>query len=85
METKSEDICVIPGYRLTENKVYYETGIVETYFNIRDEQGRIHGRNFDEIEWPLNLLLCINNNMESRFQLDKTTYKVELQMESTVK
>jgi hypothetical protein len=82
LEIKSEDICIIPGYRLTEYKVFNGEDIVETYFNIRDEQGHVHGRNFDEIEWPLNLLLCVDSKMTTFFRLDKTTQKIALYVNS---
>jgi len=78
MEVKSEDICIIPGYRLTEYNVFDGEDIVKTYFNIRDDQGQVHGRNFDEIKWPLNLLLSIETEMTTNFQLDKTTHNIEL-------
>ena len=61
MEVKSEDICIVLGYRLTEYKIYDGEGIVTAFFNIRDDQGEVHGRNFDDIEEPLNLLLNIEN------------------------
>ncbi len=83
MEIKSEDICIIPGYRLTEYKIFVGEEIVKTYFNIRDDQGKIHGRNFEDIEWPLNLLLSIDSKMKTSFKLDKTTHKIKLRVNSS--
>ncbi len=57
MEVKSEDICIILGSRLTEYKIYDGEGIVYTYFNIRDEQGTVHGRNYGDIETPLDIII----------------------------
>lgn len=85
MEIKSKDICIIPGYRLTEYQVFDGKNIVKTYFNIRDDQGRVHGGNFEDIEWPLNLLLSIDSKMTTQFKLDKTTHKVTLQVNSSEK
>ncbi len=85
METKSEDLCVIPGYRLTEYNVFDGEDIVKTYFNIRDDQGQVHGRNFDEIEWPLNLLLSIDCNMATKFKFDQTTQNIALNITSSDK
>ena len=85
MEIKSKDICKIPGYRLTEYQVFDGEDIVKTYFNIRDDQGRVHGGNFEDIDWPLNLLLSIDSKMTTRFKLDKMTNKVALQVNTSEK
>jgi len=63
MEVKSQDICIILGYRLTEYKIHDGEDIVTTYFNIRDDRDVVHGPDYDDIAEPLNLLLSIENTV----------------------
>ncbi len=50
-------VCKVHGFRLTEYKVLNGDDIVDTYFSIRDEQGTVHGRNYNDIEEPLKIML----------------------------
>ena len=45
------------GFRLTEYKVFSGNDIVDTYYNIRDEQGTALGRDYCDIETPLDIIL----------------------------
>ena len=65
MEVRTEDVCIILGFRVTENRIYKEDIYLATYFNIRDEQGEVHGRNFDTVEVPLDLLLRIEDSISN--------------------
>jgi len=75
MEVKSETICIILGYRLTEHQVIDGEDIVNTYFNIRDDLGKVYGRNFDDVEELLTLLFDIESNVKHHIQFDKTTHE----------
>lgn len=57
MDVKATDLCIVHGYRLTEYQVFNGSDYVYTYFNIRDEQGVVHGSNYDDVEEPLEILL----------------------------
>jgi len=56
MATRVEDICVVKGFRLTEYQVSIGKDIVETYFNIRDNQGAAYGYDYDDIKKPLSII-----------------------------
>ena len=57
MEVIERDLCAANGYRLTEFQIIEGSEIIDTFFCIRDKQGVRHGRNYDEVEEPLGILL----------------------------
>ena len=57
MDVVEEDLCIVKGFRLTEYQVFDGDDIVDTYYNIRDEQGTAHGRDYGNIETPLDIIL----------------------------
>jgi len=59
MDIKATDVCKVHGFRLTGYKVFNGDDIVNTYFNIRDEQGTVHGRKYDDVETPLKIMLSM--------------------------
>ena len=78
MELKSNDICIILGHFITEYQVLDGKDIVNTYFNIRDDQGQVHGRDFNNIEEPLKLLLSLEDQLVQQIHLDETTHNKHL-------
>ncbi len=68
MDIITEVICVIPGFKLTECKTMVNNKVVKTHFNITDEAGKIKAQNFDDIESPLHLLICIDLKMQELIQ-----------------
>jgi len=59
MDVVEVDLCIVNGFRLTEYKVYEGGDIVDTYYNIRDEQGTAHGRDYGNIETPLDIIISM--------------------------
>jgi len=57
MDVKATDVCIVHGYRLTKYQIFDGNEIMDTYFNIRDDQGVVHGSNYDDVEEPLEILL----------------------------
>ncbi len=78
MELKSKDICIILGYFITEYQVFDGKDIVESYFNIRDDLGKVYGRNFNDIQEPLNLLLSIEDQLVQQIHLNETSHNIKL-------
>ena len=78
MELKSKDICIILGYFITEYQVFDGKDIVNTYFNIRDNLGKVYGRDFNNIEEPLKLLLSLEDQLVQQIHLDETTHNIKL-------
>ena len=64
MDVKATDLCIVMGFRLTEYQIFDGSEIVDTYFNIRDEQGVVHGSNYDDVEEPLKILLNMRTTEE---------------------
>ena len=60
MVTKTEDVCVVRGFSLTENKILHNMKLLKTYFNIRDNKGAAFGPDYDDIEKPLAVILNID-------------------------
>ena len=56
MRTKTEDICVVQDFRLTEHQVSNGHDIVDTYFSIRDNNGFVFGQSYDDITKPLSII-----------------------------
>ncbi len=59
MDTKTEDVCVVRGFRLTEYQFYDEMKVLKTYFNIRDIKGYVYGPDYDNLAKPLNIMLSL--------------------------
>ena len=59
MDVRTEDICIVKGFRLTEYQVYSGDNIAYTYFNIRNDKGAILGRNYDDIKIPLDIMISM--------------------------
>ena len=57
MAVIAKDVCVANGFRLTEFQIISGKEIIDTFFCIRDKKGDRHGRNYDEVEEPLEILL----------------------------
>ena len=57
MDVKARDVCVVNEYRLTEYQITNGKEIIDTFFCIRNKQGVRQGRNYDEVEEPLKILL----------------------------
>jgi len=38
MDIREEDVCVVPGYRLTEYQVFNGGDVLYGYFNFRNDQ-----------------------------------------------
>ncbi|MCH8262619.1 MAG: hypothetical protein IIA77_06175 [Proteobacteria bacterium] len=57
MDVIEMDLCIVNRFRLTKYKVFNGDDIVDTYFSIRDEQGTVLGRNYDDVEEPLKMML----------------------------
>ena len=74
MEVIKEVICVIPGFNLTECKTMVNKEVVKTHFSIIDESGNIEGQNFDNIESPLQLLICIDMKMQELIKQAKENF-----------
>ena len=56
MAVIAKDVCTAYGYRLTEYQIINGGEIKDTFFCIRDEKGVRHGRNYGEVEEPLEIL-----------------------------
>jgi hypothetical protein len=56
MSTKTEDICVVQDFRLTEHQVSDGNDSVDTYFSIRDNNGFVFGHLYDDITKPLGII-----------------------------
>ena len=65
MEVKAIDLCTVQGFRLTEYQIFDGNTVVSTSFNIRDDQGMVHGNNYVDVDEPLEMLLSINTNGEN--------------------
>lgn len=65
MDTKVEDVCVIREFRLTRYQVCNGIKLVNTYFNIRDNDGCVFGPSYDDIEKPLDIMLNMYTAEES--------------------
>ena len=59
MDVRTEDICIVRGFRLTEYQVFNGDYIAYTYFNIRNDKGAVLGRNYDDIEIPLDIMISM--------------------------
>ena len=59
MDVKARDVCIVNGYRLTEYQILDGSEIIDTFFNIRDAQGVRQGRNYDDVEEPLDIILSM--------------------------
>ncbi len=70
MDVRDIDVCIVQGFRLTDYQVFVDNKIVESYFNIRDEQGVILGNNYDDVDTPLKILLSIWYELDNSFILD---------------
>jgi len=57
MDVIARDVCVAHGFRLTEFQITNGNEIIDTFFCIRDEHGNRQGRNDDEVEEPMEILL----------------------------
>ncbi len=57
MDMKTVDLCVVQEYRLTEYRVFKDGNIVDTYFNIRDGNNVVQGRDYGDIKIPLDIML----------------------------
>lgn len=74
MGVRSTDICIILGYRITENEVFIGEETIDKYFNIRDNLGRVYGRNFNTINEPLDLLFDMENKLTNLLKLDEMAH-----------
>jgi len=65
MDVIEIDFCIVHGYRLTEYQVFNGNDYVFSYFNIRDNQGVAHGRDYNNIKEPLEIMLnmCITEEI----------------------
>jgi hypothetical protein len=70
MDVRTEDICIVKGFRLTEYQVYSGDNIAYTYFNIRNDKGAILGRNYDDIEIPLDIITSMMANKDASLNSD---------------
>ena len=59
MGVRKKDICIVRGFRLTEYQVCNGDNIAYSYFNIRNDRGTMLGRNYDDIERPLDIMISM--------------------------
>ncbi len=71
MEVRTEDICIILEFRVTKFQTIDNGQVINTHFNIRDRDGEVHGRDFDNVDEPVDLLLCIDNTISNIYPLNK--------------
>jgi len=64
MDVKTRDVCIAHGYRLTEYQIIDDSEVIDTFFNIRDGQGVIHGHDYHDIDRPLDIILRMWTNDE---------------------
>lgn len=75
MGVKSTDICIILGYRITEHVVFIGDETIDKYFNIMDNMGNVHGRNFSTINEPLDLLFSMEKKLTEFLKLDEKAHE----------
>ena len=59
MDVIARNVCIVNGFRLTEYQMTNGSEIIDTFFNIRDAQGVRQGRNYDDVDEPLDIILRI--------------------------
>ena len=69
MDVITRDVCIVNGFRLTEYQITNGKEIIDTFFNIRDAQGVRQGRNYDDVDEPLKIMLnmCITSEIPPFF------------------
>ena len=72
MDVKAIDVCIVHGFRLTEYQVFSGSEIIDTYFNIRDDQGVAHGHDYNDVQIPLNIILRIWTPLQTAYLTSKT-------------
>ena len=59
MAVRARDLCIANGYRLTEYQILDGKEIIDTFFCIRDAQGVRQGRNYDDVDEPMDIILSM--------------------------
>ena len=59
MDVKARDVCIVKGFQLTEFQIIDGNEIIDTFFNIRDAQGVRQGRNYDDVDEPMDIILSM--------------------------
>ena len=65
MDVTAQDVCEIAGFRVTEFKIIWYGKVIDVFFNIRDKDGRIMSRNFDDQKEPENVLRRIEESISN--------------------
>ena len=67
MDVVTEDICKILDYLITEYNIVDNGKIIDTYFNIRNEEGIIFSQNFTNLNEPFEILCSIELTLKSMY------------------
>ena len=59
MDVTATDVCLVHGYRLTEYQITNGKEIIDTFFCIRDAQGVRQGRDYDDDDEPMGIILSM--------------------------
>ncbi len=70
MSVRTVDVCSVKGFRLTKYQEYKGDDIVYTYFNIRNDKGAVLGRNYDDIEIPLDIITSMIADKDASLNSD---------------
>ncbi len=70
MSVRTVDVCSVKGFRLTKYQEYKGDDIVYTYFNIRNDKGAVLGRNYDDIEIPLDIITSMMADKDASLNSD---------------
>jgi len=57
MDVKKRDVCMIAGFCIQEYQIIESGEVIDTFFKIKDGEGEIHSKNFDNMLEPYALLL----------------------------
>lgn len=57
----TKDICKILDYIITENKIFNNGNVIDTFYNITNEEGLVFSQNFNNIKEPFDILIGIES------------------------